>query len=114
MPNAAHTGPTFGSIDGSTIDLATATLDKFDGIAVAHVNTAFGFLTLGDGGSLLATSAPPIPVSSSLFVITGDVGGQESLGASIEVNVPAVPELATLTLLGLVLGALGFFNRTRK
>lgn len=50
LPNGAHPGPTFGSLSATTIDFATATLDVIgDGVNVADVDVADGFLTLGDG-----------------------------------------------------------------
>jgi len=73
LPNAAHPGPTFGSLNSTTIDLATATLNVIDGVSVADVNTANGFLTLGDGGTLIANFSPPVPVGATLFLLTGEV-----------------------------------------
>ena len=43
QPNGAHPGPVFGSLNGTTIDHATATLSVLDGISNANVNFANGF-----------------------------------------------------------------------
>lgn len=108
LPNASHPGPTFGSLDASTIDLATATLDLFDGVSIADVDLANGFLTLGDGGSLTAFFNPAVTVSGTLFLLVGEVGLNESLGAEVAVN---VSEPATLLLFGLGILALGISRR---
>lgn len=114
LPNALHPGPTFGSIDAHTIDLATATLETLDGIAIADVNVANGFLTLGDGGSLIANFAPEVLVGSTLFLMTGEVGGQqgEGINASVFVDEHRIPEPASILLIGL--GLLGLTLKTRK
>ena len=124
QPTPAHPGPTFGSLDGTTIDAAPATLDVIgDGVNVANVNSADGFLTLGDGGALVANFAPLVPVGSSLFLILGEQGGQvgEGLSASIFVSdrpsdVPngeiPLPAAAWMMLAGL--GALGAAGRRRR
>lgn len=116
MPTAAHPGPTFGSLDANTVDLATATLDVLDGVPVADVNVADGFLTLGDGGSLTANFGPAVPVGATLFLLLGEVGGQtgEGIGASIEVRETQIPEPATLALFGLGLAGLALARRRRR
>jgi hypothetical protein len=107
MPNGAHPGPTFGSLDGTTVDTATATLNSFDAISVADVAAANGFLSLGFGGSLSALFGPEIPVGSSLYLMTGEVGNNgEGLSASVTVSDTRVPEPASLLLLGTGLSAL--------
>ena len=107
QPTVAHPGPTFGSLNGSTVDLATATLNLIDAASVADVNSAFGFISLGEGGTLSALFSPTVPVGSSLFLITGEVGNNgEGLSASVTVSDTQVPEPASLVLLGTGLSAL--------
>jgi hypothetical protein len=114
LPTAAHPGPTFGSLNSTTIDYATATLNTIDGVAVADVNVANGFLTLGDGGSLIVNFSPEVGIASTLFLLTGEVGYQtgEGLGASVKVSDVQVPEPATLLLL--VSGLIGLAGLKRK
>jgi hypothetical protein len=102
-PSTTHPGPTFGSLNSTTIDYATATLNSFDGVSIADVNSAAGFLTLGDGGVIVANFSPVIPVGSSLYLATGEVGGQqgEFLDAFVTVSTQpsSVPEPTILVLL---------------
>jgi hypothetical protein len=113
QPNGAHPGPTFGSTNATTVDLATATLNLIDGASVADVNSASGFLSLGEGGTLSANFTPEIPIGASLYLITGEVGDNgEGLSASVTVSDTRVPEPASLLLLGTGLSALA--TRLRK
>lgn len=111
----AHPGPTFGSLDANTVDRATANLETFDGVSIADVTVADGFLTLGDGGMLLASFFPEIPVSPSLFLFLGEVGGQcgEFAKATVEVNTNPVSEPTPLLLLGLGLIMLSGYGRKK-
>lgn len=79
-------GPTFGAFDASTVDLSTATLGTFDG--VPGNTTADGFLSLGDNGTLIANFEPTVSTATldSLFVLIGDVGITENIGASIFIS----------------------------
>ena len=102
-PSAAHPGPTFGSLNGNTVDEGTSTLNLFDAIAVADVDQAAGFLTFGDGGELTANFIPTVPIGNSLFLFVGEVGGQqgEQIGATIEVSDQnVIPEPSTVLLFG--------------
>lgn len=114
LPNTSHPGPTFGSLSDSVIDLATATLNDIDGVAVADVDVAAGFLTLGDGGSLGINFSPGVSIPSSLFLVLGEVGTTtgELVDASVTISDQTIPVPATVVLLGL--GALGIGIRRRR
>lgn len=116
LANAAHPGPTFGSLNGSTVDLGTATLNAVDGISIADVNQANGFLTLGDGGILTAIFAPPVGFSGSLFLMTGEVGDNgEGLDALVTVSdTLQVPEPGSLSIVGLGLLLIGVAALRRR
>ena len=117
LPTAAHPGPTFGSLDANTVDVATATLDLLDGVNIADVDVAGGELTLGDGGVLTANFVPGIPVGATLFLALGEVGGQpgEGLSAIVTVSdVPRVPEPSTLVLLASGLAGVAALQQRRR
>ena len=108
QPTLQHPGPTFGSLTANSIDLVTATLNAFDGISVANVNSANGFLSLGEGGILSANFLSNVSIGSSLYVMTGEVGNNgEGLRAIASVSDTQVPEPSTLILLGSGFAALG-------
>jgi hypothetical protein len=116
LPTAAHPGPTFGSLDASTVDLATATLNAVDGVSIADVNQANGFLTLGDGGVLTAIFAPPVGFSGSIFLMAGEVGDNgEGLDAVVTVSdTLQVPEPGSLSIVGFGLLLIGFAALRRR
>jgi hypothetical protein len=118
LPNVSHPGPTFGSLDANTIDLATATLNIFDAVDIANVNVAYGFLTLGDGGVLQLLFSPAAPIGSTLFLLLGEVGGQpgEELGATVTVSdQAAIPEPSTFLLVGAgLVGLAGLRKKFKK
>lgn len=117
LPNGAHPGPTFGSVNATTIQDATATLTTLDGVSIADVNSANGFLTLGDGGSLTAIFSPFVTLGGPLFLLAGEVGGNgEDLAALVTVSdtAPDVPIPGALPLFASGLGALGIAAWRRK
>lgn len=116
LSNGAHPGPTFGSLDANTVDLATATLNSLDGVSIADVNSANGFLTLGDGGVLTAIFSPAVGFNGSLYLIAGEVGNNgEGLGALVTVSDSRqVPEPGSLSIVGFGLLLIGFAALRRR
>lgn len=107
QPNAAHPGPVFGSVNATTLQLGTATLDTFDAISLANVNAANGYFTFGDGGELIWTfSNLLVGANPNLALFFGEVAGQE--GENLLVSVSAVPLPAAawlfLSAIALLLG----------
>jgi hypothetical protein len=73
----------------------------------SYPSAQFGFLSLGEGGTLSALFSPEVPVGASLYLITGEVGNNgEGLSASVSVSDTRVPEPASLMLLGTGLSAI--------
>ncbi len=108
-PKLFGTGPT-----GNTLDNAVATLGSFDGNSTIDA-TAFGFISLGDGGTIsfnLTQAVNP----TGLFLYIGEVGNNGEVAASgITVSdreIPAIPEPSTFALMGGGL-ALAWFRSRR-
>jgi hypothetical protein len=120
-PSKSRPGPVFGAQDDTAINHKLATLDSLDAVSEANVNLAFGFLSLGRGGTLTLLFDTPVPVGDSLFLIAGEVGGNgETLRAATLTGTPvppppggpsaptAVPGPAALPLIASALGLLGW------
>lgn len=109
--NPAVPGPVFGADDATTIDAAQATLDTFDAVSSDNVNSANGFLTFGDGGTLIVNFAD-IAIGDSLFLLFAEVGGQAGEEILVRVSQVPLPGAVWLFLTGLM--ALIGFSRRRK
>ena len=100
---------------GIRIDNSVATLGFFDGVSTTVIPGAFGFVSLGDGGSSsfnLTSSISPI----GLYLYIGEVGDNGEVAAgSIRVSdvpTPPVPIPGAVWLLGS--GLLGLVGLKRK
>jgi hypothetical protein len=96
-------------VTNCVLDNSVATLDNFDAKAITD-QTAYGFLSLGDGGKI--TLELPETFSTykkQLYIYVGEVGrnGEESTGEVIvigeKIKVPEPSYLGALSLIGLYL-----------
>jgi len=104
------TGPS-----GTTLDNSVATLGDFDG--VSSTVTPFGFLSLGDGGSI-AFNLTSLTSGTGLFLYIGEVGDNgEVAGSNINVlsdPVPSAPEPATWAMMVGGFGLIGSAMRRSR
>ena len=113
QPNAAHPGPVFGSLDATTLQLGTATLDTFDAVSVANVTAADGFFTFGDGGELVWTfSNLLVAANPNMTLFFGEVAGQA--GEELLVSVSSVPLPGAVWLLLSAIALLFGMGRRRS
>jgi hypothetical protein len=113
QPTAARPGPTFGSTAANSIDAGLATLSTLDAFfSVPSTSTSFGFLTLGDGGSLAFAFDPAVALGPNSALFLGEVGNSpgEFVSANVSIN---VPEPGSLLLLGLGILGLALVRRQR-
>jgi hypothetical protein len=103
---------------GGHVDNAVATLGTFDANGTTSIPGAFGFVSMGDGGTLSFNLTQPIS-TAGLFLYVSEVGDNGEVAAgSIEVSdrpVPqSVPEPSSLVVLGIVGTIAGAFRLRRS
>lgn len=103
-------GNLFGS-SGGNLDNSVATLGSFDGNSTTDAS-AFGFISLGDGGKISFNLTTPVS-TAGLFLYIGEVGDNGEVAAgTITASDVAVPIPATSYLLGAgLLCLVGFRTR---
>ena len=110
--------PALFGTSGGQVNNAVATLDSFDGNSTTAIPGAFGFVSLGVGGSLSINLTSPIATGGTLYLYIGEVGNNGEVAASsITVSsepVGTTPLPATLPLFATGLGALGLLGWRRK
>lgn len=88
---------------GLTVDNAVATLGLFDGESTTAIPGAFGFLSMGDNGSINFNLTAAVS-TLGLYLYIGEVGDNGEVAASsVVVRQNTVPEPGSLTLAGLAL-----------
>jgi hypothetical protein len=108
--------PLFGALSSTAIDASVATLNSIDAIANASLTgfppfipPASGFLSLGDGGTLIGNFTPPVS-TTSLFIGVGEVGANEAF--DVYASSTPVPLPTTIILLGTgLIGLIGIRKR---
>jgi hypothetical protein len=107
-PKLFGTGPS-----GNTVDDAVATLGSFDGEATTAIPGAFGFISMGDNGTLTFNLTAAV-ATSGLFMYIGEVGNNGEVAAStISVSGNRVPEPGSFALAGLALFGVGVARRRK-
>jgi len=118
QPTASRPGPTFGSSAANTIDPGLSTLTQLDGSFPVNFNTdnVFGYLVLGDGGSLTLTFNPKVTLGPSTALFFGEVGTGvgEQVRAEVEAFEEIVPEPGSFSLLAVGVGSLILAFRRKR
>jgi hypothetical protein len=97
-PKLFGTGP-----GGTTVDNSVATLGLFDADATTAIPGAFGYVSMGDGGTLSFNLTSAIP-TDGLFLYIGEVGdnGEVAAGNVVVSDQPIspIPEPSAVILFG--------------